>query len=99
MPKEIIWSPLSVSDIENTIEYLSDAWNEQVINEFLDEVDLSLQHIALYPRLYPVINKKMKVRKCVVSKHNTIFYQEKKSTIQLLRIFDTRQHLEKLKLK
>jgi len=99
MPKEIIWSPLSVSDIENTIEYLSDAWNEQVINEFLDEVDLSLQHIALYPRLYPVINKKMKVRKCVVSKHNTIFYQEKKSTIQLLRIFDTRQHPEKLKLK
>lgn len=99
MPKEIIWSPLSISDIENTIEYLSDAWNKQVINEFLDEVDLSLKHIALYPRLYPVINKKMKVRKCVVSKHNTIFYQEKKSTIQLLRIFDTRQHPEKLKLK
>ncbi len=42
MPKEIIWSPLSVSDIENTIEYLSVTWNEQVINEFLDEVDFKL---------------------------------------------------------
>jgi plasmid stabilization system protein ParE len=99
MPKEIIWSPLSVSDIENTIEHLRIAWNEQVINEFLDEVDLSLQHIAHYPRLYPVINKKLKVRKCVVTKHNTIFFQEKKNTIQLLRIFDTRQDPEKLKFK
>ena len=99
MHKEIIWSPLSVNDIENTIEYLSDTWNEQVINEFLDEVDLSLQRIALYPRLYPIINKKLKVRMCVVTKHNTIFYQEKKNTIQLLRIFDTRQDPEKLKFK
>ncbi len=99
MFKEIIWSPLSVSDIENIIEYLSETWNEQVINEFLDEVDSCLQHIALYPRLYPVINKKLKVRKCVVTKHNSIFYQEKKSTIQLLRIFDTRQDPEKLKFK
>ena len=69
------------------------------IVSFLEEVDLSLQHIALYPRLYPVINKKLKVRKCVVTKHNTIFFQEKKSTIQLLRIFDTRQDPEKLKFK
>ncbi|HRZ96562.1 MAG TPA: type II toxin-antitoxin system RelE/ParE family toxin [Paludibacter sp.] len=99
MLKEIIWSPLSVSDMENTIEYLSNIWNEQIINEFLDDVDLNLQQIALYPRLYPVINKKLKVRKCVVTKHNTIFYQEKKNTIQLLRIFDTRQDPEKLKFK
>jgi len=74
MPKEIIWSPLSVSDIENTIEYLSVTWNEQVINEFLDEVDLSLQHIALYPRLYPVINKKLKVIPIVRIKQSKLFY-------------------------
>lgn len=99
MPKQIIWSPLSVSDVEKVVDYLQQNWNEQVVFNFLDEIDLLLHHIAAHPKQFPVVNNKLKIRKCVISKHNSLFYREKKNQIELLRIFDTRQHPAKLKFK
>lgn len=99
MPKPIIWSPLSESDIEKIVEYLHEIWSVKVLSNLLDEVDLLLNPIAIHPKQFPVVNKKLKVCKCVVTKHNTVFYREKKDCIELLRIFDTRQNPKKLKLK
>jgi plasmid stabilization system protein ParE len=99
MSKQIIWSPLSVNDVEKVIEYLQQNWNEKVLSDFLNEIDFLLLQIATHPRQYPIVNKKFKVRKCVISKHNSLFYREKKSHIELLRIFDTRQHPQKIKFK
>jgi len=97
MPKLIIWSPLSVTDFENTLNYLEKEWNEQVVLAYLDEIDKLLKQISNNPRQFPLVNRKKKVRKCVVTKHNTIFYREKKGVVELLRIFDTRQNPKRSK--
>lgn len=78
MPKPIIWSPLSESDIEKIVDYLHESWSVKVLSDFLDEVDLLLNPIAIHPKQFPVVNKKLKVRKCVVTKHNTIFTEKRK---------------------
>jgi len=96
MPKHIIWSPLSESDFENILEYIKSSWNDQVALSFLDEIENLLKQISTNPKQFPLINKKMKIRKCVVTKHNTIFYREKKGCVEILRIFDTRQNPKKL---
>ena len=99
MHKEIVWSLLAVSDIENILDYLSDNWNQQVALKFISEVENLLASISKQPKLFPTINKKNKVRKCVITKHNTLYYREHNNTIQVLRIIDSRQHPEKLNLK
>ena len=97
MPKEIVWSPLSEADFEKVLEYLHESWNEQVTLNFLADIEKILAQISYQPKQFPLVNKKIKVRKCVVSKHNTIFYREKRECLELLRIFDTRQTPSKLK--
>ena len=97
MTKKIIWSPASVNDFENILEYLSKEWDVSVANRFLDIIDSLLLHISINPRQYPAIHKNPTIRKCVVTKHSTLFYREKKDHIDLLRIYDTRQDQEKLK--
>jgi plasmid stabilization system protein ParE len=97
MPKKIVWSPLSQTDFEKVLDYLHESWNEQVALNFLADIEKILTQISKQPKQFPLVNKKMKVRKCVVSRHNSIFYREKRECLELIRIFDTRQTPSKLK--
>jgi len=41
----------------------------------------------------------MDVRKCVATKHNTVYFREEPNIIVILRIYDTRQNPDKLSFK
>jgi len=97
MPKQVIWAPLAVTDFESVLDYLNENWNEQIVFKFINEIEILISSIAKEPKQFPLVNKKLKVRKCVVTKQNTLFYRENKASIDLLRIFDTRQNPNKLK--
>lgn len=96
MPKLVKWSPLSQDEFDNILHYLQEKWNKKVVLDLLENVESLVKQISKNPKQFPVINKKKKIRKCVVSMHNTIFYQENKNTIVILRFFDTRQNPNKL---
>ncbi len=98
MPKEIIWAPLSEKDFSKILEYLNNKWGNNVALHFIDRIDFLLLQISAYPKHYPFFSSRRNIRKCVVSTHNTIFYREQKNSVQLLRIFDTRQDPKKLNL-
>lgn len=98
MSKEVIWSPLSETDLDNILDYLDHVWNRQVTIKFLDKTESLINQISTNPKQFPLVNKKKRIRKCVLTKHNTIYYRENKGYIELLRIFDTRQDIQKRKL-
>ncbi len=91
MSKQIVWSPSAESDFANILEYLQENWEERVTNQFIDLTESILTQISTNPRQFPLIHKKQKIRKCVITKHNTLFYRESNSQVDLLRIYDTRQ--------
>lgn len=97
MPKKIIWSSLSEKDLSDIMSYLNKEWDAKIANQFIDIIEKILKQISLNPKQFPLINKKRKVRKCVITRHNSLFYQDRKEYISILRIYDTRQDPEKLK--
>jgi len=97
MNKLIIWSPLSETDLEVILEYLAEDWNGEVAIRFLDKIEHLLEQISINPEQFPMVNTKRKVRKCVITRHNTLFYKENKEYVEVLRIFDTRQDPKRLK--
>jgi plasmid stabilization system protein ParE len=99
MPKQIIWSPLSERDFENILEYLYNEWDKKVAIKFIDITDTLIKQISINPKQFPYITKNKKVRKCVITKHNTLFYRDRKDQVDILRIYDTRQNLKNLKFK
>jgi plasmid stabilization system protein ParE len=99
MHKEIIWSPLSENDFSNILEYLNKEWNSDVVNQFISLIDQTINQISINPRQFPLIHKKKKIRKCVLTKQNTLFYRVDKNHIDILRLYDTRQNPKKLKFK
>ncbi len=96
MQNKLIWSPNAEYDFVNIVEYLVLEWTEFIALEFIDNIDSDIILIYENPKLFPFVNIAKKVRKCVNSKHNTIFYREHNSSIEILRIFDTRQNPQNL---
>jgi len=96
MPKQVIWSPLSEKDFEKIIDYLKRDWNNKVVEKFIEITDQLIYQISINPKQYPIINKSKRIRKCVITKHNTLFYRDRKDFIDVLRLFDTRQDPKKL---
>ena len=99
MPKQIIWSPLTEKDFSDILDYLKNNWSAAVLKRFIDITENLILQIALNNRQFPIINKKYKVRKCVLTKHNSLYYRDSKNQIEILRVFDTRQDPKKLKFK
>ena len=97
MRKPIIWSPLSENDFIYILDYLQINWNEKVVSDFIDITEDVIGQITTNPTQFPIINKKKQIRKCVITKHNTLFYRDRKESIDILRIFDTRQDPHMLK--
>src|SRR5688572_21893454 len=96
MRREIVWSLLADEDLSMTLEYLFTNWNTAVVNKFLDKIEHSLALISKYPFLFPVINEQKEIRKCVVTKHNSLFYVVTDRKIEIVRLFDVRQNPKKL---
>jgi plasmid stabilization system protein ParE len=91
MHRQVVWSPSAERDFANILEYLNKNWEEKVTNNFIDLTEEVIIQISVNPRQFPVIHKKEKIRKCVLTKHNSLFYRDSKSRIDILRIYDTRQ--------
>ena len=96
MAKPVIWSPQSEKDLEKILGYLAKEWKESVALKFLDLLDTLLSQIAVNPRQFPIIHKHLNIRKCVLTKHNTLYYRNKRSVVEVVRIYDNRQDPDKL---
>ena len=91
MTKHIIWSPSAENDFLLILEYLQYNWDEKVSHRFIEITDKLIMQISINPTQFPVIQNDKKIRKCVISKHNTLYYRERRAYIDVLRIFDKRQ--------
>jgi plasmid stabilization system protein ParE len=99
MPKPIMWSPQSEKDLGKILDYLAVKWDASVSIKFLDIIDSLVSQISGNPKQYPLIHKQLNIRKCVITKHNSLYYRNRKSFIEMLRIYDNRQDPEKLEFK
>ena len=97
MPKQIIWAPLAESDFSAILEYLDKNWDSKVASNFIDLTENTIDQISINPKQYPIIFKKKRIRKCVLTKHNSLFYRDSESQVEILRSYDTRQDPDSLR--
>ena len=97
MPKEIIWSRIAEDDLINVTNYLIIKWSKRIADDFIDLLEEFTDQISSNPKSYPMINKKKRVHKCVVTKHNSLYYHEVGNKVEIIRLFDNRQNPKKLR--
>ena len=96
-PKPVLISPQAKQDIVSILSYLKENWNQKTIDDFLNKLEAFYQLISLHPRLFSYYNKRKNIRKYALSKQQVIFYRNRRSSIEIITVFDSRQNPSKIK--
>jgi plasmid stabilization system protein ParE len=97
---EVIWSAKAKITYFNVLDYLDKNWTKKEILQFNLRIELVLNAIKRNPGIFPVSAKHKEIRRAVVDKNNSFFYQvdNYNKKIYLLTFFDNRQNPESLRL-
>jgi plasmid stabilization system protein ParE len=96
MAKEVILTPLAATNYENIIDYLSAKWGLKVVNNFIERFETVCGFLAENSEIFPFVSKSKNIQKCVLTKHNVMYFVETTHAIKVLIVFDTRQEPAKL---
>ena len=97
MSRKVIISQIAEKRLEILFEYLLDAWSYKVKTDFINKLDENIQIIKNQPESFPESEKESGLRKCVITKQTTLYYEFNNKEIHILSLFDTRQDPKKLK--
>ncbi|TVQ17597.1 MAG: type II toxin-antitoxin system RelE/ParE family toxin [Bacteroidetes bacterium] len=89
--RDIIWAPLADEDLDRLLDHLDKNWGPAVSIAFLDELENCIELIRVSPEAFPVFYSSQKIRRCVVTKQNSLFFRVDANHIAILRLYDTRQ--------
>jgi len=98
MAYEIEFSKRSVSDLKQTIEYLLDNWSVKTADDFIEKFYSKINNISRHPFSYSKSVFGKNIRRCVITKHVTLYYKIKSYKVFVLFMFDNRQSPDKLKI-
>ena len=87
------------NDLSKIIDYLLVNWNQMTVRNFLKKFYNQIDLISSFPDLYPKTIIKKNIHRAVLTKHITIYYEINSELINILRLYDTRQNPNKLKIK
>ncbi len=93
----IIWSEDAIIDYHQNIDYLITEWSEKLAAEFIEDVEGVLELIKIQPEIYPISNYH-NIRKAVIRKQISLFYEVKGQKIFLVRFWNNYQNPNNLKL-
>ena len=97
MIEEVVLSPPAKEKLEQLLQYLSDEFSERIMLAFLSRLEKSVSTVQKYPESCPASLKVKSVRKCTVTKQTVFYYRVRNNRIEILTLFDTRQHPGKSK--
>jgi len=88
---KIKWSEDSVEDLQNIIQYLSENWTEREIKRFVRDLERNISSIRIFPFAFQASYANPEIRRCVISKLNSIYYSIDEKVITILSIHCNRR--------
>jgi len=97
MDCKLIWTEEAISNLENILDYLTKEWTQREVNNFKKKIGRQLDLILMNPFMFPKSDYNPRLRKAVLSRQTTIFYEIRKNDIYLVYIFTNKMNIEKIK--
>jgi plasmid stabilization system protein ParE len=88
---EIIWSKNAQITYNSIINYLEINFGVLNTKKFIAKTESRINSIATFPEIYKAVSLKHSVRKAVITKQCSFYYEINKNTIVILYFWDNRQ--------
>ena len=93
----IFWSDEALKNLDDILEHLINRWSQTVIDDFKKRLSKQISLIEQNPNLFPISKYNPRLRKAILSKQTTIFYEVSGQLIYIVFLFNNKQDIEKIK--
>jgi plasmid stabilization system protein ParE len=93
MDYKLFWTEEAIRNLEEILDYLVDNWSQKEVEGFKEKLLKQLDLILINPKMFPVSSYNPRLRKAVLSKQTTVFYEVKGNIIYLAYIFVNRKNI------
>jgi plasmid stabilization system protein ParE len=93
---KVFWTDEAIKNLQSIMDYLDCQWTQREIDNFKKKLAKQIELIETSPKLFPVSEYNPRLRKAVLSKQTTIFYEIADRMIYLVYLFNSRQDIEKI---
>ena len=97
MDYKIFWSDESLENLDSILSYLEEEWTSKEIEKFKSKLGKQIQLITGNPKIFPVSQFQPRLRKAVLSRHTTIFYEINGNQIYIAYLFSNRMNINKIR--
>lgn len=87
------------NQLEDLVEYLRGNWSEKVVLDFYKKLQSKLTVASNQPELFVESKNVPYLRRCIVSKQTSFYYQFNESELVIIGLFDNRMNPKKLEQK
>jgi len=94
---KVFWTDEAINNLESILDYLNTRWTKREIDNFRKKLGKQINLIENNPRLFPLSNYNKRLRKAVISKQTTIFYELSGHDIYLVYLFNNNQSIDRIK--
>jgi len=93
----IYWTSEAVRNLEAILDYLGSEWTQREVDNFKIKLKKQLRFIEINPKLFPVSFANPRLRRAVLSRQTTIFYEFTNQRIYLIYLFNNYKSRDILK--
>ena len=93
----ILWTEEAINNLEEILTYLNNRWSQREVDNFKNRLSRQISLIKQNPILFPVSQYNIRLRKAVLSRQTTIFYEITGQIIFLVYLFSNMRDIEKIK--
>ena len=87
--RKVVISKRATYELEDLFDFLDYKWSISIRRKVAHKLNKNIEKIRLNPELFPKSTIR-NTRKCVISKHISLYYDSDEQNLNILRIFDTR---------
>jgi plasmid stabilization system protein ParE len=97
MIHQVLWTDEAIENLESIIHYISTQWTEREVISFKRKLAEQINIISRFPAIFPASTFAPRLRKAVLTKQTTIFYEVKEQAVYIVYLFDSRKNPQKVK--
>lgn len=97
MEYKIFWTKNSLDNLDEILDYLNNRWTNREVINFKNKLGRQIKLIEQNPFLFPASNYNNRLRKAVLSKQTTIFYEVRDKLIYIVFLFVNYKNIDKIK--
>lgn len=97
MDRRVVLTDNAKEKLDSLLHYLLENWSHKIKADFVKKLDTKIDLVKSNPNICPSSEKEKGLHRCVITKHNSIYYRFNSKEIVIITFFDTRQNPVKLK--